>query len=300
MATLHIIKNKIAIPDESRKLHEWKEKRLKAGLHLPEYKYASIPSYWKTKKGTERQRKPQSYEEILRLAKAHECPWQFEQWDTETGELYERFCIKNIITDNGGISLLKNLWNNAGSAVTIMNHVVISPNGVAVSLTSATGTTAITSISVTALQAALPAGSTLVIGFGGATTQTITTTGTNSLGATSITVSSFTPSINYPIGTNVVANPLVTDNPSSVSGSQDSGALAGGAFTFTATSGTGNRNVVITTTFTGSTGNAGNYTEAYTSNAGTIASNSTASHVIFPQFALGSGLSETLTLTEKS
>jgi len=288
------------VPDERRKLHEWKTRRLKSGLHLPDYKHASLPGYWRTQRGTPRQRKPTTYEEIRRLSKPYECPWQFETWDTSTGELYERFVAKNIITDNGGISLLKNLWNNAGSAVGIMNHMVISPNGVAVSLTAATGTSAITSISVTALQAALPTGSTLVIGYGGATTQTITTTGTNSLGATSITVSSFTPTINYPIGTNVVANPVVTDNPASVSGTVDSGALSAGAFTFTATSGTGNRKVDIVVTYTGSTGNAGNYTEAYTSNAGTIASNSTASHVIFPQFSLGTGLSETVTCTEKA
>lgn len=288
------------IPDDRRKLEEWKERQLRSGKALPDYKHVAVPSYWRTQRGTPRRRKPTCYEEVLRVCRPHDCAWQFETWDTNTGELYERNIYKNIITDNGGISLLKNLWNNAGSAVTIMNHVVVSPNGVAVSLTAATGTSAITSISVTATQASMPSGTTLVIGYGGGTTQTITTNGTTSAGATSITVNSFTPSINYPVGTNVVANPLVTDNPSSVSGTVDSGALSGGAFTFNATTGTGNRNVVIVTTYTGSSGNAGNYTEAYTSNAGTIASNSTASHVIFPQFSLGSGLSETVTLTEKA
>src|ERR1041385_1980029 len=291
---------KSPIPDNQRKLHEWKEKRLKAGLPLPPYKHVAVPGYWRTQSSTLRQRKATAHEEIRTLWKPHECPWEFQTWDTNTGELYERNVFKNIISDNGGISLLKNLWNNAGSAVSIMNHVVISPNGVAVSLTAATGTSAITSISVTATQASMPSGTTLVIGYGGATTQTITTNGSTAAGATSITVNSFTPSINYPIGTNVVANPNVTDNPSSVSGTVDSGALASGAFTFNATSGTGNRNCVISVTYTGTTGNAGNYTEAYTSNAGTIASNSTASHVIFPQFTLGSGLSEPISLTEKA
>src|SRR5439155_8841610 len=137
----------------------------------------------------------------------------------------------------------------------------------------------------------------MTLGYGGGTTQTVTLNGAASLGATSITVTSFTPSINYPIGTNVVAIPSVTDNPSSVSGSVDSGALSAGAFTYNATTGLGNRNVVISVTFTGTTGNAGTYTEAYTSNAGTIAANSTASHVIFPGFVLNSSTSETITLT---
>lgn len=302
MATLHIIKSKVTITDESRKLYEWKEKRLKAGLHLPEYKYASVPSYWRTKKGAERQRKPKSYEEILRLTKRHECPWQFETWDTQTGELYERSVFKNVITDNGAISLLKNLWNSSGSAVPIMSHVVISPNGCATKLTSATGTSPITTLSVTALPAAIANGATLTLGYGGATTQTVTinNSGGYAIGATSLTVNSFTPSINYPVGTDLVAIPSVTDNPSSVSGTVDSGALSSGAFTYNATTGLGNRNCVISVTFVGTTGNAGTYTEAYTSNAGTIAANSTASHVIFPGFVLNSSTSETLTLTEKA
>jgi hypothetical protein len=300
MGTLHIIKNKITIPDESRKLYEWKEKTLKEGKHLPEYKYASVPSYWKTKKGTARQRKPQSYEEVLRIAKPHECVWQFESWDSRTGEVYERSIFRNTITDNGGISLLKNLWNSSGSAVGIMSHVVVSPNGASSTLTSATGTSPITSLAINALPAALSSGATLVLGYGGGTTQTVTLSSGASLGATSLTVTSFTPSINYPIGTAVVANPVVTDNPSSVSGSVDSGALSSGAFTFTATSGLGNRQCQIIATITGTSGNAGNYTEAYTSNAGTIASNSTASHVIFPAFVLNSSTNEQITLVEKS
>lgn len=302
MATLHIIKNKVTIPDESRKLHEWKEKRIKAGLHLPDYKYASIPSYWKTKKGTARQRKPQSYEDVLRFAKRHECPWQFETWDAQTGEVYERSVFCNTITDNGGISLLKNLWNSAGSAVSIMSHVVVSPNGCSTTLTSTTGTSAITTLSVAALPAAIANGATMTIGYGGGTTQTVTinNSGGYSAGATSLTVNSFTPSINYPIGTALVAIPSVTDNPSSVSGSVDSGALSSGAFTYNATTGTGNRNVVIVATITGTSGNAGNYTEAYTSNNAAIGTGTTASHVIFPAFVLNSTTSESITLTEKA
>lgn len=282
-----------AIPDDRRKLHEWKTKRLKSGLHLPDYKYIAVPGYWR------KNVKPASFEEVVKGSGRHQCVWQLENWDANTGEINERACAHNVITDNGGISMLKNLWNNAGSAIGIMNHIVVSPNGFATKLTAATGTSAITSLSVQALTVGLANGSTLTLGYNGATPQTVTLNATASAGQTTLTVVSFTPSVNFPIGTDIVAIPSVTDNPSSVSGSVDSGALAGGAFTFNATTGLGNRNVVIVGTETGTSGNAGTYTEAYTSNNGTIGTGTTASHIIIPGFVLNSSTNETLTLTEK-
>lgn len=282
------------IPENRRMLHEWKTKRLKSGLHLPDYKYVAVPGYWR--KGV----KPISFEEVVVRSARHQCIWQLENWDADTGELWERGCAHNVITDNGGISMLKNLWNSAGSAVGIMNHVTVSPNGFATKLTAATGVSPITTLSVTALINGLANGSTMTLGYNGATPQTVTLNATASAGNTSLTVVSFTPSANFPIGTDIVAIPSVTDNPSSVSGTVDSGALSSGAFTFNATTGLGNRNVVIVATIVGTSGNAGTYTEAYTSNAGTIALNSTASHIIIPGFVLNSSSNETLTLTEKA
>lgn len=287
-----ILKN--SIPDTCRKLYEWKTKRLNAGFHLPDYKSVAIPEYWR------HARKPTTFEEVVRIAKPHQCLWQFENWDALTGEVYERSIAKNVITDNGGISLLKNLWNSSGSAVTIMNHVVVSPNGACSKLTAATGTSPITTLSINALPAALSNGATLTLGYGGGNAQTVTLNASASSGATSLTVVSFTPAINFPIGTDICAIPSVTDNPSSVSGTVDSGALAGGAFTYNATSGTGNRNVVIVATINGTSGNAGTYTEAYTSNNATIGTGTTASHVIFPGFVLNASSNEQLTITEKS
>jgi len=266
---------------------------------IPDYDFVALPEYW----GLPEQERPNTLKGILEIvAKSHECIWELKNYNKRTGKVKQRTLCKNVITDNGGISLLKNLWNSSGSAVTIMNHVVASPNGCSTTLTSATGTSPITTLSVAALPAAIANGATMTIGYGGGTTQTVTinNSGGYSAGATSLTVNSFTPSINYPIGTALVAIPSVTDNPSSVSGTVDSGALSSGAFTYNATTGTGNRNVVIVATLTGTTGNAGNYTEAYTSNAGTIASNSTASHVIFPAFVLNSTTNESITLTERA
>jgi len=261
-------------------------------IHLVDY-----APYWKSKV------KPRGFKEFCEMFdEPHMDPWELKNFDRHTGDINQLVWAKNTITDNGAISMLKNTWNNAGSAVGIMNHIVISPNGCSTTITSATGTSAITTLSVAALPAALADNDQLTIGYGGANPQTVqVNNGAGyAIGATSITIDSFTPPVNYPIGTALVLIPKVTDNPSSVSGSQDSGALSGGAFTFNATTGLGNRNVVIVYTFVGTSGNAGTYREAYTSNAGTIASNSTASHVIFPGFVLDASTNEQITLTEKT
>lgn len=247
--------------------------------------------------------KPRGFQEFIDMYDGpHKCWWELKNSDKLTGKVNQRIWVPNVITDNGGISMLKNTFNNAGSAVSIFNHVVISPNGCSTKLTATTGTSPITTLSVQALLAPISNGATMTLGFNGTnpTTVTINNSGGYAIGATSLTVNSFTPPINFPVGTDLVANPSVTDNPSSVSGTVDSGALSSGNFTFNATTGTGNRNVVIVVTFNGTTGNAGTYSEAYTSNAGTIASNSTASHAIFPGFVLNSGSNEQLTLTEKA
>lgn len=267
--------------------------------NIPDYNHVGLPAYWDLSP-EERPNTLAGIREIL--AKPHQCIWEFTNWDKKTGRVNHRMIRANVITDNGAISMLKNAWNSSGSAVSIFNHVVISPNGCSTKLTAATGTSPISTLSVTALPAAIANGATMTLGYNGSnpTTVTINNSGGYAAGATSLTVNSFTPAINFPIGTDLVAIPSVTDNPSSVSGTVDSGALSSGAFTYNATSGLGNRNVVISVTFTGSAGNAGTYTEAYTSNAGTIAANSTASHVIFPGFVLNSATNESLSLTEKA
>jgi hypothetical protein len=283
-----------AIPDDRRKLEEWKAKTLRSGKHLPSYKYLAVPGYWR------KNVKPDTYEEVIARSARHQCVWQLENWDANTGELWERSCHENVITDNGGISMLKNLWNSAGSAIAIGSHVTVSPNGFTAKLSVASGTSATTSLSVQALVNGLANGSTMTLGYNGANPTTITLNATASAGNTTLTVVSFTPAVNFPIGTDICAIPSVTDNPSSVSGTVDSGALSAGAFTFNATTGLGNRNVVIVATITGTSGNAGTYSEAYTGNNATIGTGTTFSHIIIPGFVLNSSTNETLTLTEKS
>jgi len=283
-----------SIPDNRRKLEEWKAKILRSDKHLPDYKYLAVPGYWR--KGM----KPVTFEEVIARSARHQCIWQLENWNADTGELYERACAHNVITDNGGISMLKNIWNSSGSAIAIGSHVTVSPNGFAAKLSAASGTSATTSLSVQALVNGLANGSTATLGYNGTNPQTITLNAIANAGNTTLTVVSFTPAINFPIGTDICAIPSVTDNPSSVSGTVDSGALASGAFTYNATTGLGNRNVVIVATITGTSGNAGTYSEAYTGNNATIGTGTTFSHIIIPGFVLNSSTNETLTLTEKA
>jgi len=67
-----------------------------------------------------------------------------------------------------------------------------------------------TSLAVAALPAAIPNGVTLILNYGGAqvggVTQQVTTAAPASFGATSITVTSFTASASFPIGTDVAYN----------------------------------------------------------------------------------------------
>lgn len=69
-------------------------------------------------------------------------------------------------------------------------------------LTSATGTSAITSIAVQALAVAVTSGDSIKL-VSGANNQTFTASAGASVGATSISVTSATPGFNYPIGTTV-------------------------------------------------------------------------------------------------
>lgn len=270
------------------------------GRLLPDYKYVDVPRYWRRTDRKLRVKLPQTLAEVRKLAPRGACLWEFLAWDAQTEEVYQRIIAENVITDLGAQAMLNNTWNVGGATPTIYNHVVINPNDNSVLLTAATGTSAITTLSISPLPSAIANGATLTLGYGGTnpTTVTINHSGGYSAGATSIIVNSFTPAINFPIGTPLCQIPSVTDNPSSVSGSVDSGALSSGAFTPASGSGAGNRQRLIAATFTGTTGNAGTYTGAYTSNNGTIGTGTTGSHVIIPPFTLGSGLNETINFSE--
>lgn len=256
---------------------------------LPEYYQSSL--------------KPRGFSEFCDMFEATKGPiglWELKSTDKYSGKVLKRIWTKNVITDTGGTAMLKNTWNNAGSAIGIMNQIAVAIQAGSTTLTTAltNGQTGVVSLAVAALPASIASGTTLTLGYGTGTTQTVTVGSTASSGATSITVTSFTANAAYAIGSNVVPNPNVSDNPSSVSGAQYSGALAGGAFTFSGT-GAGNRQVVVTYTFAAGGFTAGNYTEAYTCNANPIVAGATASHLITTPMPLNASTSLTITITEK-
>jgi hypothetical protein len=234
--------------------------------------------------------KPRNFADFCAMVERGKSPigiWELVQSDPKTGRVKRREWNKNVVTDNGAINILASAIA-ATSNANPWNDLLITNNSASTTLTVATGVAAITSLSVAALPAALPANSIIQIGYGGGTTQNIPgPTSITAQGATTLTVPSFTPSINFPIGTAVVPVPGVTDNPTNANLtfnattplSQYSGALAGGAFVYTATTGAGNRNVVVTFTFkTAANGGStaiGNYTDAWLVNVASGAANTT-------------------------
>lgn len=209
---------------------------------------------------------------------------------------------RNVITDTGATQMLKSTWNNAVPA-SVYNYLVIAfgNRSYAVLTTALTaGQTAVTSLACSGgIQVvAMPNSSPITVSYGTANAETFTTgASAGALGATSIAVASQTSVNAHSVNDYIVTQPSTSDNPSSVSNSANSGALAAGAFTFSGT-GAGNRQVQIQYTFSTST-TAGAYTESYTSNAATIAAGTTGSHLIFPPQTINSTTSLQLTVTEK-
>jgi hypothetical protein len=214
--------------------------------------------------------------------------WQLEQWNPRTGHVVQRVINRNVVTDNGAVNILASAIANASNA-NPWNNILITNNSASTTLGAASGTIATTTLNVASLPAALPANQTVQVGYGSGTTQNISgPTGSTAQGTSgALTVPSWTPTINFPIGTAVVPVPSVTDNPTNANLtanatsalSQYSGVIAAGGFTYSATTGAGNRSVVVTFVFKnatngGSTPN-GSYTDAWLVNVTSAASNAT-------------------------
>lgn len=239
--------------------------------------------------------------------------WEMMQTDVRTGRIVQRIWNKNVITDQGAISLLERACNSSGATLpNLFNNLLITNNSGSTTLTTAlaANATAITSLAVAALPAAIPSGTVLTLGYGGAAPQNVTTSALAAQGATSISVTSFTVnSTGFIIGSAVVPVPAVTDNPTNVqltgnvsSGlTSYSGNLATGAFTFTPTSGAGNRTLIVTFQFTNGGGTAvGNYTDAWIVNVATGATtNNYLAHEINAPMRCDTNNSVTATVTVK-
>lgn len=258
----------------------------------------TLPEYYQSKV------KPQNFADWCDMYDAVNGPlglWCIKVSNRKTNEVTKEIWAKNVVTDNGAIAMLKNNWNNAAGAVAIFNQIALAANAGSTTLTTAlaANATGVVSIAVAALPAAIASGTTITLGYGGVDPQNVTTSAAAVSGATSVSVTSFTVnSTGFAVGANVVPVPTTSDNPSSVIGAQYSGVLIAGDFVYSGT-GANNRQVVISYTFSGASFTAGNYTEAYTTNANPIVANSTATHLITTPMALNSNTNVTVDITEK-
>lgn len=257
--------------------------------------------------------RPRNFEQFCEMVCASKDPkftgkikgiWQWEQWDPKTGEVKKREWNCNVVTDNGAINILASAIANASNA-NPWNNIYINNNSGSTTLSStlSTGTPIATgaSLGVAALPAAVPLNypapananvTTLQINYGGASPQTISMNALTAQNATLLNVVGFTPSSNWAAGTPVVPVPNVQENPTNANLKANqttvvemySGVIAAGGFTYTPTTGAGNRSVVVTFVFKnvtngGSTPN-GAYTDAWLVNVTSAASNATSGNFV--------------------
>lgn len=259
----------------------------------------NYPDYWKSSM------KPRGFSEFCDMIDTQgkiTGIWEWKQWNPKTGEVVKREWNKNTITDHGAVNILASAIANASNA-NQWNNILITNNSGSTTLTTAltNGQTGVTSLAVAAIPAAIPLDypspinttpTVVQVGYGTGQTQNVTMNAAATQGATSLTVVSYTSNAAYAIGTNVVPLPNVGENPSNANLtanatsalSQYSGNLSSGAFTYNATTGAGNRNVVITYTFANSTNGGstpnGSYTDAWLVNVSSAASNATSGNFV--------------------
>lgn len=255
----------------------------------------NIPEYWRNTTV-----RPRGFTELCDMVETHgriTGIWCWEQWNPKTGEITKREITRNTITDNGAVNILASAIANASNA-NPWNNLYINNNSGSSTLTTAltNGQTGVTSLAVAAIPAAVPANypspanataTQLQIGYGTGQTQTVNVGSAASQAATSITTSSFTSNAAYAIGTNVVPLPNVAENPSNANLKanqssvleQYSGTISSGGFTYSNTTGSGNRSAQIQFVFKNSTNGGstsnGVYTDAWLVNVTSGAANST-------------------------
>lgn len=254
----------------------------------------NIPEYWQTSV------RPRGFGELCDMVETQGKPvgiWCLEEWNPKTGEVTRRQINKNVVTDNGAVNILASAIANASNA-NPWNNLYINNNAGSTTLTTAltNGQTGVVSLAVAAIPAAIPLNNIspatgvtqILVGYGTGQTQTVSMNGAAALNATSLTTVSYTSNAVYAIGTAVVPLPNVGENPTNANlkvnqtgtvVEQYSGVIASGGFTYSATTGAGNRSVTVVFVFKnatngGSTAN-GNYTDCWLVNVTSAAANTT-------------------------
>lgn len=199
------------------------------------------------------------------------------------GEITSEDWIKNTLTIIGAKNALTNLFC-ATSTINGFKYVAISNGDGVTALTSALATgQSYTSLSVDALTALIPSGTTITIGKGTGQEQDAVLSSQADSGATTININSITANANYVIGVNVSPAVDKTANPSSLPGtlSSYSSALTNGDFTYSSDSSSATASFSRTFSVPGDT-TAGTYTGGYVVNKSPVdATNQIAVHVVF-------------------
>jgi len=267
---------------------------------LTELHLVNRPEYWK-----QTSVRPRGFTEFCDMIETNgriTGIWEFKQYDPKTGEVRKREWNTNVVTDHGAVNILASAMASASNS-SQWNNIYINNNSGSTTLTTAltNGQTAVTSLAVAAIPAAIPLDypapisstvTQLTVGYGTGQTQTVSMNGAASQAATSLTTVSYTSNAAYAIGTNVVPLPNVGENPSNANLKANatspvetySGNLSSGAFTYTPTTGAGNRLVTIAFTFANSTNGGstsnGTYTDAWLVNVTSAAANTTTGNFV--------------------
>lgn len=209
--------------------------------------------------------------------------------------ILERLIAKNIITDNGATTMLKVFGSAAPS---FFNHLQMSADAKTLQL-SATAASAQAACTVAANGTNFTNTMVAYVGYGLGTQET---KNVSSSTATSVTMSTNLANTHNANEWLVQAPGTQTnnavDNPSAVTSGYDSGALAGGAFTYSGT-GPGNRQVQVAYNFPSNAGApGGGYTDLWLSTAATIAAGTTGAHLTRSPLAVNGTTGANVTYTE--
>jgi hypothetical protein len=226
-------------------------------------------------------KRPRSFDELMDLIKRPGGFWRVQQINALTGALEVEQWLQNNWTDNGVSVMMKAAIGASTPSFTPASIMVISATLGATTLTSsiASGGT-VTSITVAApTGATIPSGTKLVIDPAGQAfkvTLTAAISGAGSVAVSSVTGPASTIASGASVRYDYTAVP--TADPSSIASPVSyTSSMPAGQFTYTGTTGYGNRTYAITNnsaylfSTTGSpAATAGSYTEAWMSNTNPI------------------------------
>lgn len=258
---------------------------------------------------------PQNFDDFIAGIQRPGGFWRVATLDKTTGDVLAEQWLENSYTDNGCNAMFHAIANSASYSNSTPGNIIAidqSCQGTTLSAGISSGGT-VTSISVNGATATIPSGTKLVINPGTGNSLTVTTTQSITTSGGTCTVNSVTgPASAISSGAYVRLDytAVVTADPGSLSAPVSyTSALPSGQFTYTMTTGYGNRTLSLTNnsaylfSTTGSPAATANsfYTSAWLCSANPVATTSqTYIHVCFDNFlVINSTTVGLVTITEK-